>query len=211
MAAFKLPTIYPITDSGLSGLSHSEQIVLFAEGGASLVQIRDKDASSSDLFETVRDCIKQNSIRVIINDRVDIAMMTGTSGVHLGQEDLPPLEARKLLGRDAIIGFSTHTIEQAEAALELPVDYIAFGPIFPTATKRDHEEVVGLEMLRKMRSRIGDFPLVAVGGINLENLVDVIEAGADSVAMISALVSDSAKVVQNMRIATRLAENAKKG
>jgi len=138
-------------------------------------------------------------------------MMTGTSGVHLGQDDLPPLEARKLLGRDAIIGFSTHTIEQAEAALELPVDYIAFGPIFPTATKRDHEEVVGLEMLRKMRSRIGDFPLVAVGGINLENLVDVIEAGADSVAMISALVSDSAKVVQNMRIATRLAENAKKG
>ena len=211
MAAFKLPTIYPITDSALSGLSHSEQIVLFAEGGASLVQIRDKDASSSDLFETVRDCIKQNSIRVIINDRVDIAMMTGTSGVHLGQDDLPPLEARKLLGRDAIIGFSTHTIEQSEAALELPVDYIAFGPIFPTATKRDHEEVVGLEMLRKMRSRIGDFPLVAVGGINLENLVDVIEAGADSVAMISALVSDSAKVVQNMRIATRLAENAKKG
>ena len=211
MAAFKLPTIYPITDSALSGLSHSEQIVLFAEGGASLVQIRDKDASSSDLFETVRDCIKQNSIRVIINDRVDIAMMTGTSGVHLGQDDLPPLEARKLLGRDAIIGFSTHTIEQAEAALELPVDYIAFGPIFPTATKRNHEEVVGLEMLRKMRSRIGDFPLVAVGGINLENLVDVIEAGADSVAMISALVSDSAKVVQNMRIATRLAENAKKG
>lgn len=210
MAEFKLPTIYPITDPRLSGLSHSEQIVLLGEGGASIVQIRDKDASSRNLFESVRDCIKQNIIRVIVNDRVDIVTMTDAGGVHLGQGDLPPLVARELLGRDAIIGFSTHTIDQAEGALELPVDYIAFGPIFPTATKRDHEEVVGLEMLRKIRSRIGDFPLVAVGGINLENLVDVIEAGADSAAMISALVSDPANVVENMRIASRLAENTRK-
>lgn len=210
MAEFKLPTIYPITDPRLSGLSHSQQIGSLVEGGASLVQIRDKDASSREFFENVLECVNKTGARVIINDRVDIAMMTGADGVHLGQDDLPPLEARKLLGPDAIIGFSTHTIEQVEVAIQLPVDYIAFGPIFPTATKRDHEEVVGLEMLRKIRSRIGDFPLVAIGGINLQNLEDVIKAGSDSGAMVSALVSDPAKIVENMRNATRLAENARK-
>ena len=210
MAEFKLPTIYPITDARLSGISYSEQIALLTQGGASLVQIRDKHASSREFFESAQECVEQNNVLVIVNDRVDIAMMTDAGGVHLGQDDLPPTEARKLLGPDAVIGFSTHTIAQAEAALELPIDYIALGPIFPTATKSDHQEVVGLEMLRTIRSRIGSFPLVAIGGINLQNLEDIINAGADSAAMISALVSDPAKVVENMRIAIRLAENARK-
>jgi len=207
---FKLPTIYPITHGRLSGLSHLEQIRALVEGGASIVQIRDKDASPREFFESAQECVEKNNVLVIVNDRVDVAMMTDADGVHLGQDDLPPTEARKLLGPDAIIGFSTHTIEQAEAAIELPVDYIAFGPIFSTATKSDHEGVVGIELLRKIRIRIGDFPLVAIGGIDLENLQDVMEAGADSVAMISEIVSDPAKIVENMRKALRMAEYAKK-
>ena len=208
MAEFKLPKVYPITDPRLSGLSHSEQIGSLIEGGASLVQIRDKYASSKEFFEIVRECVEIQDVRLIVNDRVDIAMMAGADGVHLGQDDLSPTEARKLLGPDAIIGFSTHTIEQAVAALELPVDYIAFGPIFPTTTKPDHDAVVGLGTLRKIRGRIGNFPLVGIGGINLENLAAVIDAGADSVAMISALVADPSTIVKNMRKALRLGENA---
>ncbi|PYS89738.1 MAG: thiamine phosphate synthase [Acidobacteria bacterium] len=208
MAELKLPKVYPITDPRLSGLSHSEQIGSLIEGGASLVQIRDKYASSKEFFEIVRECVEIQDVRLIVNDRVDIAMMAGADGVHLGQDDLSPTEARKLLGPDAIIGFSTHTIEQAVAALELPVDYIAFGPIFPTTTKPDHDAVVGLGTLRKIRGRIGNFPLVGIGGINLENLAAVIDAGADSVAMISALVADPSTIVKNMRKALRLGENA---
>jgi thiamine-phosphate pyrophosphorylase len=125
-------------------------------------------------------------VTILINDRVDIALMTGAGGVHLGQDDLPPAEARRILGSDAVVGFSTHSVEQALLATDLPVDYIVIGPIFETATKANPDPVVGLEGLMAVRKAV-DVPLVAIGGINGETLISVLAAGADSIAMIGAL------------------------
>ena len=130
---------------------------------------------------------REHGVRVLINDRVDIAMLTRADGVHLGQDDLPPPEARKLLGSDAVIGFSTHTIEQVEAAAREPIDYVAFGPVFSTSTKKNPDPVVGLDLLREAKRVVGDVPLVAIGGIDAGNMASVLAAGADSVAMISEL------------------------
>lgn len=135
----------------------------------------------------------------MINDRVDIALMIGAAGVHLGQEDLPPQAARKLLGPNAIIGFSTHTLEQAVEAAKMPVDYIAFGPIFPTSTKENPDPTVGLERLREIREATGKIPLVAIGGITRENAASVFEAGADSIALISDLISHAATIASKYR------------
>ncbi len=120
-------------------------------------------------------------------------------GVHLGQDDLPCEHARRILGEQAIIGLSTHTPEQAKAALFLPIDYIAFGPIFPTSTKTDPDEIVGLEGLSRISSMIGDFPLVAIGGITASNVQQVLDAGADSAAIISDLISDADQITEKMR------------
>jgi thiamine-phosphate pyrophosphorylase len=130
-------------------------------------------------------------VQLIINDRVDIALAVGAAGVHLGQDDIPPEAARRLLGPQAIIGYSTHDVEQAIAAVKLPIDYLAIGPIFSTTTKTDTAPVLGVEALRAVRHAIADFPVVAIGGITLANARDVIDSGADSVALISALLSAS--------------------
>jgi thiamine-phosphate pyrophosphorylase len=132
---------------------------------------------------------QQSGVRLIINDRVDIALAVGAAGVHLGQDDMPPEAARKLLGPQAIIGYSTHNVDQAIDAVRLPIDYLAIGPIFSTTTKSDTAAVLGLEGLRAVRQAIGEFPLVAIGGITHANAREVIHAGADSVAVISTLLS----------------------
>jgi len=196
---FELPPIYPITDRRLSGLSHAELVRKFA-AGATLVQLRDKDATPREFFEHVRAAVaagRELGVKVIVNDRVDIALAAGADGVHLGQDDLAPAAAREILGADAIIGSSTHTIEQAKRAVELPVDYIAFGPVFATSTKSDAETVVGLRLLAEVRKAIGEFPLVAIGGINTENIADILQNGADSAAVISALYAGD--VTENFR------------
>jgi thiamine-phosphate pyrophosphorylase len=141
-----------------------------------------------EFYEQAR-AAKQPWVQLIINDRVDIALAAGADGVHLGQDDLPPEAARKLLGPQAIIGYSTHNVEQAISATKLPIDYLAIGPIFSTTTKSDTAPVLGLEGLRAVRRAIGEFPLAAIGGITLNNARAVIDAGADSVAVISALLS----------------------
>lgn len=186
----KLPKIYPITNVELSGLPHAGQVRTLAAPGCRFLQIREKSGSSGEFFDQVAEALKiadAFGMTVIINDRVDIAIATRAHGVHLGQDDLPPGEARKLLGDAAIIGFSTHSVEQAVEAAKLPIDYLAIGPIFPTATKRDPDPVVGLEGLRQVRHAIGNFPLVAIGGIDIMNLQAVLAAGADSAAIISDL------------------------
>jgi thiamine-phosphate pyrophosphorylase len=184
-----LQKIYPITDRDLSGLSHAEQVARFIDGGVTLIQIREKNLSSGELFVEASAAVKiarEAKIRVLINDRVDIALMAGADGVHLGHNDLPAAAARKLLGRDAVIGISTHSIQQVRDVLANGnADYIAFGPVFPTLTKTDHEPLVGLKDLAEVRELIGEVPLVAIGGINRSNLVSVLQAGADSAAMIS--------------------------
>jgi len=190
--ALSLPRVYPITDVEISGISHPEQVVLLADGGATFVQLREKKLPALDFYHQAKTALTvaaERGVRVIINDRVDIALALGAAGVHLGQDDLPPEEARKLLGTDAIIGYSTHNVDQAIAAASLPVDYIAIGPIFETGTKANRDPVVGLERIRAVRNAIGDLRLVAIGGITQENATSVVEAGADSVAVISSLLS----------------------
>jgi len=138
-------------------------------------------------------------VRLIVNDRVDLAEAVGADGVHLGQDDLPPEAARRLLGPDAVIGYSTHNVEQALAASKLPISYLAIGPIFQTTSKTDTSPVLGLDCLRAVRRAIGALPLVAIGGITHANARSVIEAGADSVAVISALMSDPARIAEATR------------
>lgn len=172
-------------------MSHAEQVRALAEAGCRFVQIREKSAPGRTFYEEVRESLKIASefgMKVIVNDRVDIAIATGAHGVHLGQDDLPPSEARKLLGRDAIIGFSTHSVDQAVEAMRSPIDYLAIGPIFQTGTKPDPDPVVGLNGLTEVRKGVGDFPLVAIGGISAAHIRDVLTAGADAAAVISGLL-----------------------
>ena len=184
----KLPRVYPLTDVQLSGLSHAEQVRLLSLGGASLIQLREKGMPALEFYEQAK-AAQRSGVRLIINDRVDITLAVGAAGVHLGQDDLPPEAARKLLGPQAIIGYSTHNVDQAISATKLPIDYVAIGPIFSTTTKSDTAPVLGLDGLRTVRRAIGEFPLVAIGGITLANARDVIDAGADCVAVISTLLS----------------------
>ena len=186
----------------MSGLSHLEQVRRLADGGATLVQLRDKTASSRELYDTALEVVnfaRSNAVSIIINDRVDIAMAVGADGIHLGQDDLHPKHARVLLGAHAIIGFSTHSLEQARLALELPVDYIAIGPVFGTSTKLDPDPVVGLDGLRSVREATFGAPLVAIGGINRTNAASVLAAGADSVAVISDLLSNPDDIAERFR------------
>ena len=195
--SFRLPRVYPITDTHISGLSHADQVALFAEGGATLVQLRDKHASPLHFYEQAKAALEvatQRRVQLIVNDRADIALAVGAAGVHLGQDDLPPEAARRLLGSEAVIGYSSHTVEQALAAATLPIDYLAIGPVFATSTKQDPSPVVGLNGVRAVREAIGGLPLVAIGGITHANARDVIEAGADSVAMISGLLATPSEI-----------------
>lgn len=202
MLNFRLPRVYPLTDARLSGLSHADQVAQLTLGGASLIQLREKQLSPAALFTEARAAFavaEKAGARLIINDRADIALAVGAHGVHLGQDDLPPEAARRLLGREAVIGFSTHSVEQARKALAEPVDYIAIGPIFGTATKTDTFPVVGLEGVRAVRRVVGDLPLVAIGGISHTNAHEVIEAGADCVAVISALLAEPKDIANATR------------
>ena len=127
--------------------------------------------------------------RIIVNDRVDVARMAGASGVHVGQDDLPPAEVRRLLGRDAVVGCSTHSIAQIDVAVHEPVSYIAVGPVFGTTTKDTGYNAVGLELVRAAVQRSGDIPVVAIGGVTLDRAASVLAAGATSVAVIGDLLA----------------------
>jgi len=201
-SAFVLPRIYPLTDVQLSGLSHADQIESLSLGGATLIQLREKQMPALQFYEQAKAAMgvaTRGGLTIIINDRVDVALAVGAHGVHLGQDDIPPEAARQLLGREAIIGYSTHNVDQAKSALDLPIDYLAVGPIFDTATKTDTSPALGLEGLRGVRRAIGNVPLVAIGGISRANAGDVIAAGADSVAVISALLSDPQRITEVTR------------
>lgn len=180
--------VYPITDRHLSGHSHAEQIAILSQGGATLIQLREKNYSPANFYyemEAALRVAREIGVATIINDRVDIALALNADGVHLGQDDLPPVAARRLLGPRAIIGLSTHNLQQAQLAAHLPVDYVAIGPIFETTTKSSSNPAVGLENLSRVREALDEMPLVAIGGISLENIHLVLNAGADAVAIIS--------------------------
>lgn len=191
MDRIQLPKLYPITDTSISRLTHLEQIQQLAAGGATLVQLREKKASPREFYEAAVEAVRvahRLGVRLIINDRVDIALAVGADGVHLGQDDLPPEKAREILGEHCIIGYSTHDLKQALAADSMPVDYIAIGPVFQTSTKKNPDPVVGLELIKQLKAQISK-PLVAIGGITLESAKLVLDAGADSLAVISDLHS----------------------
>lgn len=199
---FTLPKIYPITDARLSKISHVEQVEKLVAAGAEFIQLREKHASANEFYEyadAVLNLTRPNNVKIIINDRVDIALALKADGVHLGQDDLPPNEARKILGERAIIGFSTHNTEQAIAAAQLEIDYLAIGPIFSTRTKENPDPVVGLKGLEKVRRAIGNFPLVAIGGVNASNLPQIFDAGADTAAVIGGIIADSKKITENYK------------
>ncbi len=205
---FHLPKIYPLTDTGLSALTHAEQVSALIEGGARFIQIREKNASADEFYRSVaasKEIADRYEANIIVNDRVDIAMAAGAHGVHLGQTDLPPVKTRKLLGEEAIIGISTHSIEQAVQALEIPVDYIAFGPVWPTRTKEDPDPVVGLELLGEVKRIAGQIPVVAIGGINQSNVAATLSAGADSAAVISDLYRGPETIAARFRLLTETA------
>jgi thiamine-phosphate pyrophosphorylase len=196
-----LPKIYPITNVEISGLTHVEQVEQLIKGGAKLIQIREKKATSRDFFQQAKICVeiaKKSDVKILINDRIDIALAVNADGVHLGQDDLSPIFARQILGEKAIIGFSTHSVSQAIEAVKLPIDYVAIGPIFQTTTKENTNEAIGLEGLKAVRKSIGNFPLVAIGGINTANFLDVLRSGADSVAIISGILEKQLEITKKM-------------
>lgn len=198
----RLPRVYALTDVRVSGLSHAEQVQLLSAGGATLIQLREKEMPAREFYQQAREAVDVGSrrgVQLIVNDRVDVALAVGAHGVHLGQDDMPPDAARRLLGPKAVIGYSTHNLEQAIAATRLPIDYLAIGPIFATTSKSDTAPVLGLEGLRIIRQATGAFPLVAIGGISHANVREVIEAGADSVAVINALLSDPTRITEATR------------
>jgi len=183
-----LPRFYAIIGrfSEASGLPLDEIARMLTGAGVRLIQIRAKQATTGGLLDDTRRLLSlfPRESTLIVNDRADVAQLSGAAGVHLGQDDLPASAARALLGPDKIIGWSTHSAAQVEAANQLPADYLAFGPIFSTATKPDTEPVVGLAGLREAR-KLTRKPLVAIGGITPATAAAVIEAGADSVAVIA--------------------------
>ena len=200
---FELPRVYPITDNLLSGLSHAEQVKRLISGGATLIQLREKHSSPREFYDDARAALitaRESNVRLVINDRADIALALKADGVHLGQSDLPAEAARRLLGERAIIGISTHDLAQVKLAARMPVDYVAFGPIFATATKGNPDPVVGLNALREARAILSSLPLIAIGGLTIHNAPEVFASGADSVATIAGLLSDPSRIEENARL-----------
>ena len=184
--------VYLVTDRDLCLGRPLEDVVLSAvRGGAGVVQLREKHASSRDFLELARALVSRIQplgIPLIINDRVDIALASGAAGVHVGQSDMPPQDARLLMGPDAIVGLSVETKEELAAAANYDIDYVGVSPVFSTPTKTDTSAPWGLEGLRWAREH-SSLTLVAIGGIHKDNAEAVIEAGAHSLAVVSELCS----------------------
>jgi thiamine-phosphate pyrophosphorylase len=193
-----LPKFYPILDPeiaarhGVDPITAAEQII---EGGAAILQFRHKGFFSREVFaqlERVAELCRDARVLFVVNDRADLAALTGAA-LHLGQDDLTPSSARKIVGAKTLIGFSTHNESQLRAAAAEPADYLALGPIFGTASKQNPDPIVGLDELRRLRP-LTDRPLVAIGGITRANAQSVLAAGADSVAIIGDLFADDHNV-----------------
>jgi thiamine-phosphate pyrophosphorylase len=191
--------LYAIVDAELT----KDTVALartLADAGVKLIQLRDKRSTSRQFFTAAQEmaaALLPGGVLFVVNDRADIAAMAGASGVHVGQDDLPVEDARKLCKPPMWVGVSTHNVAQLEQAIATSADYIAVGPIFTTQTKENPDPVVGLELIREAR-KMTRKPLVAIGGIRLANAADVYGAGADSIAVIRdlALANDPAEQVK---------------
>jgi thiamine-phosphate pyrophosphorylase len=196
--------VYLVTDRGLCRNRPLRDIVLQAvQGGVAYVQLREKDISTRLFVEearAIKKILEPYRIPLIINDRLDVALACGADGVHIGQDDMPYETARKLMGKDAVIGLSVETWEDVEASEKLNVSYIGVSPVFATPTKTDTKEPWGLDGLKKIKA-FSRHPLIAIGGINESNARDVVEAGADCLAVVSAIcaVDNPAGATINIR------------
>jgi thiamine-phosphate pyrophosphorylase len=201
----KLHAILDVDVAATAGWALADLAQAFLDGGAPLIQVRAKQLPSDaflQLCDLVVELAQPYGASVIVNDRADLARLSGASGVHVGQEDLAPAAARALIGTHKLLGYSTHTVPQIEAAVVEPVDYIAVGPIFGTRTKATGYEAVGLELVEHAARRAQRRPIVAIGGITLETAPAVIAAGATGVAVITDLLAGgdpSAQVAAYLR------------
>ena len=189
------PRLYAIVDAGsatCAGLTPVHLARAYLDGGARLLQLRAPGADTRTQFEWARDIVAlaaPRGARVVVNDRCDVALMSGAAGVHVGQDDLPATAVRKLLGPAAVVGLSTHDAPQLEDALAQPISYLAVGPVLDTRTKDTGYAAVGLEAVRRAARAAGGLPVVAIGGITLDTAPAVIAAGAASVAVVSDLLA----------------------
>lgn len=193
MTNFLTTDIYALTAEEYSiGRSNVEVVERLIAAGIKVIQYREKDKKAGQMYEEclkIREMTKQAGVTFIVNDHVDLALVVGADGVHIGQDDLPPVKVRELIGNDMILGLSTHAPEQAQAAVELGcVDYIGVGPVFTTKTKKDVCQAVGLEYLAYVAQN-HDIPFVAIGGIKEHNIHEVKRHGAKIVALVTDIVS----------------------
>jgi|SRR5882724_442035 len=182
-----LPPLYVILDAALLPSDPIELTKRMLDAGARLFQYRNKTSSSRELLHASQALcltVRQHGGTFLVNDRVDISHLAAANGVHLGQDDLSVSAVRKIAGNECLIGLSTHTVQQFEAAVESDADYIAVGPIFPTSGKQNPDPVIGVDFIRTVRKSTSK-PIVAIGGITLERAREVIDAGADTIAIIS--------------------------
>ncbi len=191
----KIEGLYTIIDTSYVSLEDIRGVTKkIIEGGAKLVQLRAKDLASDDMLRAarvIRKITHSHDALFLVNDRIDIALLSEADGVHIGDEDIVPEEARRLLGANKLIGYSTHNAQEAKLAAGLTgkgfIDYISCGPVFATKTKKDARAVVGIEGLKKVRETT-KLPLVAIGGITEKNMEEVLNTGVDAVAVISELL-----------------------
>ena len=204
------PRLYVIMDADLLAAPALAVAEILTGAGVEFIQYRNKQASSRRLLEAATELsgfARPRGVKLIVNDRADVAALCGAGGVHVGQDDLEVADARRIVGANCILGISTHNLDQVQAAAATGADYIAFGPIFPTQTKRDPDPVVGVEGLRRAR-KLTNKPMVAIGGITAERALEVYDAGADCVAVASDVLSASntaARVRQYLEVAGSVA------
>ncbi|HDH53335.1 MAG TPA: thiamine phosphate synthase [Nitrospirae bacterium] len=194
MSLFSNSPLYLITNRNISGLTHTRIARRATTAGIKTIQLREKHLLKKEIYKealTVREITKRHKVTFIINDYIDIALAVDADGVHLGQEDMPLKEARKILGRQKIIGISTHTLREAIEAQDTGADYIGFGPMFHTITK-DAGRPKGIKSLREISRHI-NIPVVAIGGITWENVKEVLNSGADAAAVASGILSGDIK------------------
>jgi len=185
-------SLYVVTDEGLSrGKTHCEIADEAVKGGANIIQLREKTKNTRQIYEDAVAIAKicKGKAVFIVNDRLDIALASGADGVHLGQDDLPLSEARKIAGNGFIIGISVGSLEEASCAVVNGADYLAVSPLFDTLSKSDAGHGHGLSLVKRIHERFPNVPLIGIGGLNESNAADAIHAGLSGIAVISAVVS----------------------
>jgi thiamine-phosphate pyrophosphorylase len=199
--------LYLVTDRGLCGGRDLEQVVAQAvQGGVACVQLREKDLSTRAFVElavALKALLAPLKVPLIINDRLDVALAAGADGLHVGQEDMPCGLVRRFMGPGAIIGLSVETWADVERAEDLDVDYLGVSPVFPTPTKTDTKAAWGLEGIKRIRA-YSRHPLVAIGGLNLADAAEAVRAGAEGIAVVSAICASAEPMLAARDLAARI-------